>query len=228
MNNFNFSILVLPRLIQLTNYVSHFSSFSLYLSQPLSASLSLSIGISHWASRTERCLFLASCWLHPPERLSCFVEMQDTWLELAWQCCRGRCASSITTPLLHSGKWWWPKKAQCFHLKVPWAVIWIITSSQLTCYFDFFICCANTSQGMSVYQIHKCDSLFLKLLTFPFPQRFALCFLFSHLEGRIWHDSPRFAPAELRGSAPNPPAHNYLTPSFDEARNSVRQRPRNI
>lgn len=151
MNNFNFSILVLLRLIQLTNSVSHFSSFCLYLSQPLSVRLSLSIGISHWASRTERCLFLASCWLHPPERLSCFAEMQDTWLELAWQCCRGRCASSITTPLLHSGKWWWPKKAQCFHLKVPWAVIWIITSSQLTCYFDFFyMLCKHQSRHVSL------------------------------------------------------------------------------
>lgn len=133
------------------NLFAIFSSFCLYLSPPLSVSLSLSIGISHWASRTERCLFLASCWLHPPERLSCFVEMQDTWLELAWQRCRGRCASSITTPLLHSGKWWWPKKAQRFHLKVPWAVIWIITSSQPTCYFDcFYMLCKHQSRHVSL------------------------------------------------------------------------------
>lgn len=99
-----------------------FLSLCFYLSQPLCLSLIFSIGIFHWASRTERCLFLASCWLHPPERLSCFVEMQDTRLELAWMRCRGRCAFSITTPLLHSGKWRWPKKKKkehSFHLKVP-------------------------------------------------------------------------------------------------------------
>lgn len=80
---------------------------------------SLSVANSHWASRTERCLFLVSCWLHPPGGLSCFVAMQDTWLELAWQRCHGHCASSITDPILHWEKWRWPKKAQHFHLKVP-------------------------------------------------------------------------------------------------------------
>lgn len=76
--------------------VAYLLSILLLRHQPLFVTLALSIGMSHWASRTERCLFLVSCWLHPPERLSCFVEMQDTWLELAWHRCQGHCASSIT------------------------------------------------------------------------------------------------------------------------------------
>lgn len=156
---------------------------------PLTVTLSLSFSLTeHWEQ--GECLFLFSCWLHPPGGLSCFVAMQDTWLELAWQRCQGHCASSIADPLLHWEKWRWPKGLTLSPKSAPGSYRNIHRFSALSdVLFCIFIVCVNTVQGVLVCP--SSSSFFLKPLTFPL----SLCPLFlpffSSLALRAWswHDS---------------------------------------
>lgn len=96
----------------------------------------------HCASAAQRCLFLISCWLRPPgEELQCFVAMQDTWLELAWQRCQQHCASRYVVVEVEveerrqwGVKWWRPMETSGFS---TFFRIFKLPLSALCCFWIF-------------------------------------------------------------------------------------------